>query len=210
MFKNLKRLMAMIPRKGRYFTGLAIIALVSASINILTAFSLMLFVRAAQSSDLQVLYSSIAYMFGGLVMFMVLMPLGNWLYETAVVGGTANIRSLVFKSLMRVKSRWLDARHSGDLTSRATNDIQTAEKAYSMQLVMVIETVLEGLSSAVVMFIADWKLASSFWPWGLLTWLSTVGWQSPWTKLPKRSEGSGSGYRTHLRHRQRQPGHPHV
>lgn len=159
MFKALKRLMAMIPKKGRYFSGLAIIALVSASTNVLFAFALMLFVKAAQSSDLQVLYSSIAYMFGGLVMFMVLMPLGNWLYETAVVGGTANIRSLVFKSLMRVKSRWLDARHSGDLTSRATNDIQTAEKAYSMQLVMVIETVLEGLSSAVVMFIADWKLA---------------------------------------------------
>ena len=159
MFKALKRLMAMIPKKGRYFSGLAIIALVSASTNVLFAFALMLFVKAAQSSDLQILYTSIAIMFGGLVIVLVLMPLGYWLYETAVVGGTANMRSLVFKSLMRVRAPWLDARHSGDLTSRSTNDIQVAEKAYSKDLVQVIEVVLEGLSSAVVMFIADWKLA---------------------------------------------------
>lgn len=159
MFKALKQLMAMIPKKGRYFSGLAIIALVSASTNVLFAFALMLFVKAAQSSDLQILYTSIAIMFGGLVIVLVLMPLGYWLYETAVVGGTANMRSLVFKSLMRVRAPWLDARHSGDLTSRSTNDIQVAEKAYSKDLVQVIEVVLEGLSSAVVMFIADWKLA---------------------------------------------------
>ncbi len=159
MFKTLKRLMAMVTNRGRYFSGLALISIVAASLNILIALALMLFVRAIQSNDLQTLYTSLAVLLGGLVMFLVLMPLGYWLYETAVVGGTANMRSLVFKSLLRIKTRWMDGRHSGDLTSRSTNDIQVAEKAYSQNLVQLVELVMEGVSSGVVMFIVDWKLA---------------------------------------------------
>jgi ATP-binding cassette subfamily B protein len=151
--------MAMVTNRGRYFSGLALISIVAASLNILIALALMLFVRAIQSNDLQTLYTSLAVLLGGLVMFLVLMPLGYWLYETAVVGGTANMRSLVFKSLLRIKTRWMDGRHSGDLTSRSTNDIQVAEKAYSQNLVQLVELVMEGVSSGVVMFIVDWKLA---------------------------------------------------
>jgi ATP-binding cassette subfamily B protein len=69
------------------------------------------------------------------------------------------MRSLVFKGVLRIKTSWLDARHSGDLTSRATNDIQVAEKAYSQNLVQLVELLMEGIASTVVMFIADWKLA---------------------------------------------------
>ncbi|MDD2282135.1 MAG: ABC transporter ATP-binding protein, partial [Eubacteriales bacterium] len=159
MFKTLKRLMAMVKRRGRYLAGLAIISVVSASTNVIMAFALKLFIRAAQSQDMQILYRSIAFMAGGLFLLLVLMPLGYWLYETSVVGGTANMRSLVFKGVLRIKTSWLDARHSGDLTSRATNDIQVAEKAYSLNLVQLVELLMEGIASTVVMFIADWKLA---------------------------------------------------
>lgn len=159
MFKTLKRLMAMVKNKGRYLAGLVIISVVSASTNVIMAFALKLFIRAAQSRDMQILYRSIAFMAGGLFLLLVLMPLGYWLYETSVVGGTANMRSLVFKSVLRIKTSWLDARHSGDLTSRATNDIQVAEKAYSQNLVQLVELLMEGIASTVVMFIADWKLA---------------------------------------------------
>lgn len=159
MFKTLKRLMAMVTNRGRYFSGLALISMVAATFNVLLSYSLMLFVRAAESLDLHVLYSSIAFMFGGLAIFLVLMPLGYWLYETAVVGGTANMRSLVFKSLLRIKTGWMDGRHSGDLTSRSTNDIQVAEKAYSQSFVQLVRLVMAGISSGIVMFIVDWKLA---------------------------------------------------
>jgi ABC-type multidrug transport system fused ATPase/permease subunit len=175
MFKTLKRLMSMVKKRGRYITGLLLISIVSASTNVTAAFALKFFVRAAQTKDIQILYTSIAFMAGGLFLFLVLMPLGYWLYETSVVGGTANMRSQVFKSLLRLKTRWLDGRHSGDLTSRATNDVQEAEKAYSQNLVQMVELLMEGIASAVVMFIVDWKLALPLVFLGLVSvWLNRM------------------------------------
>ena len=159
MIKTWKRLMSMIEKKNRYFLGLAIVSLSSGGSMAVVAYALKFFARGAETLDIRMLYTSLLFMLAGLVALIVFTPLGYWLYETSVVGGTANLRSCVFKSILRLKTRWLDSRHSGDLTSRTTNDIQEAEKAYSQNLIQLFEVLAQGIACTVVMIFVDWKLA---------------------------------------------------
>lgn len=159
MIASLRKLLTNITRPGRYILGLILIGLVSATLNILFGIALMSFVNSAQFSDMDMLYSSIAYMAIGIASLAVLMPLGYWLVDTAVVHSTANLRSRVFGRALRLTASWLEKRHSGDLTSRATNDIQAAEQAYSTNIINVLEVLFGGIGCLTAMLVVDWKLA---------------------------------------------------
>jgi ATP-binding cassette subfamily B protein len=49
--------------------------------------------------------------------------------------------------------------HSGDLLSRMTNDIRTAENAYGWQLAMLLMALLSGIGSIAVILSLNWKMA---------------------------------------------------
>lgn len=159
MIASLRKLLTNITRPGRYILGLILIGLVSATLNILFGIALMSFVNSAQFGDMDMLYSSIAYMAIGMASLAVLMPLGYWLVDTAVVHSTANLRRRVFGRALRLTASWLEKRHSGDLTSRATNDIQAAEQAYSTNIINVLEVLFGGIGCLTAMLVVDWKLA---------------------------------------------------
>lgn len=159
MIASLRKLLATINRPGRYILGLALISLVSATLNIFFGFGLMAFINSARFTDSSMLYSSLIFVFATAFGLAVLMPLGYWLTDTAAVHGTANLRRRVFKSALRLTASWLEKRHSGDLTSRATNDILAAEKAYSLDLVNLAEVLFGGLGCLTAMLVVDWKLA---------------------------------------------------
>lgn len=150
--------MAMVEQKGRYFLGLAIVSLSSGGSVAMVAYALKYFMLGAETLQVNTIYTGLILMIIGHFAIVFLTPIGYWLYETSVVGGTANLRSLVFKSIMGLKTPWLDSKHSGDITSRCTNDIQEAEKAYSQNLINLVELLGQGLISIAVMFYTDWKL----------------------------------------------------
>lgn len=159
MIATLRKLMTMVNRPGRYITGLLLVGLVAATMNIFIGIAFMLFINSAQSADIQLLYTSLIYMSISLVAIFVLMPLGYWLYDTAVVHSTANLRRQVFRRALRLTASWLETKHSGDLTSRATNDVQAAEQAYSTNTVNIVEVLLSGIGCVLAMLIVDWRLA---------------------------------------------------
>ncbi|MTI96946.1 MAG: hypothetical protein FH749_16005 [Firmicutes bacterium] len=99
------------------------------SINIFMGFAFSLFITAAERADVQILLTSTIYILITLAILFVLMPLGYWLFDTAVVHGSANLRRQVFRRALRLSAAWLETKHSGDLTSRTTNDVQAAEQA---------------------------------------------------------------------------------
>ena len=159
MFATLRKMLAMVNRPGRYITGLTLIGIVAASLNILVGFAFMLFVNAAETKSMELLYNSLIFMLIALAGLVIFMPLGFWLFDSAIVHSTANLRRQVFRRALRLTAPWLETKHSGDLTSRATNDIQTAEKAYSTDTVRLVEVLLGGIGSMAAMLIVDWKLA---------------------------------------------------
>jgi ATP-binding cassette subfamily B protein len=159
MFASLRKLLAMVKKPGRYSAGLIIIGIVAASINIFFGLALMLFVNAAEAADLTLLVNSMIFLLTAMATLMVLMPLGYWLVETSVAHSTANLRCQFFRRALRLTASWLERRHSGDLTSRGTTDIQTAEQAYATDVVNLVEILLGGLGCMAAMVYVDWKLA---------------------------------------------------
>lgn len=175
MIATLRQLMAFVTRPGRYISGLIIIGLVAATMNIFVGVSFMLFITAAETGNMQLLIDSVIYIAIALVLLIVFVPLGYWLYETAVVHSTANLRRQVFRRALRLTASWLETKHSGDLTSRATNDVQAAEQAYSINIVNVVEVLLGGIGCAAAMFVADWKLALGIVAFGALrVWVNSL------------------------------------
>jgi len=118
MIATLRKMLALVSRRGRYITGLSIIGIVAATINIFIGFAFMLFVNAAETGSMDLLTNSLTFMLIALATLLVLMPLGYWLFDTAVVHSTANLRRQVFRRALRLTASWLETRHSGDLTSR--------------------------------------------------------------------------------------------
>lgn len=158
MIATLRRILAFVDRPGRYLCGLVLIGLVSATMNILVGLSFMLFINAAVGADMQLLYRSLVFMLSALALLLVIMPLGYWLLDSAVVHGTANLRRQIFKRALHLTAPWLEKQHSGDLTSRSTTDVLTAEQAYSTNVVNVVEVLLGGIGSMTAMILVDWKL----------------------------------------------------
>lgn len=168
MLATLRKMLAMINRPGRYITGLVLIGIVSATMNIFIGFAFMLFVNAAESASWELLYNSLTFMLIAIACVGVLMPLGYWLFDTAVVHGSANLRTRIFSRALHLRASWLEKQHSGDLTSRATNDVQTAEQAYSVNTANLVEVLLGGIGCMAAMLIVDWKLALVMVAFGLL------------------------------------------
>ncbi len=168
MIASLRKLLTTITRPGRYILGLIIIGLVSATLNIFFGFGLMAFVNAAQFASIEMLYNSLIFVGIAMASLFVLMPLGYWLVDTAVVYSTANLRRRVFGQSLRLTASWLEKKHSGDLTSRATNDIQAAEQAYSENLISVMDVLFGGIGCMTAMLVVDWKLAIALVIFGVI------------------------------------------
>src|SRR5690554_2678782 len=159
MTATLRKMMAMVQKPGRYISGMILIGIVAASLNILTGLALMFFINAAENLDWQLLYRILGFMSIALLVLLVLMPLGYWLFDSSVVYTSTNLRRRVFQRALRLPASWLGKQHSGDLTSRATTDIQTAEQAYSTNTANLVKVLLGGLGSLAAMLFVDWKLA---------------------------------------------------
>lgn len=168
MIASLRKLLTTITRPGRYILGMAMIGLVSATLNIFFGFGLMAFINAAQYASIERLYSSLIFVGIGIVSLSILLPLGYWLVDTAVVHSTASLRHRVFSRSLRLTASWLEKKHSGDLTSRATNDIQAAEQAYSIHLIDIVEVLFGGIGCMAAMLVVDWKLAIALVIFGVI------------------------------------------
>ena len=186
MIASPRNLLAMVKKPGRYSAGLIIIGIVAASINIFFGLALMLFVNAAEAADLTLLVNSMIFLLTAMATLMVLMPLGYWLVETSVAHSTANLRRQFFRRALRLTASWLERRHSGDLTSRGTTDIQTAEQAYATDVVNLVEILLGGLGCMAAMVYVDWKLALVIVLIGLVRVGINTSSPSPWRRRPPR------------------------
>jgi ATP-binding cassette subfamily B protein len=175
MIAALRKMLAMVKHPGRYTAGLILIGIVSASMNIFIGLAFKLFINAAESASWEALYQSLALFLTAVAFMLVIMPLGYWFYETAVVHSTANLRRQVFQRSLRLTASWLEKRHSGDLTSRATTDVHTAEQAYSTNIVNLVEITMAGIGSMAAMLFVDWKLGLGLVAFGAIrVWINAL------------------------------------
>ncbi|NLG37892.1 MAG: ABC transporter ATP-binding protein [Clostridiales bacterium] len=158
--RTLRRLLGLLgPVSARYWTGLLMVVPQNLFFNIIMSISLVLLLQSAERRDVRLFMSAVAFVSASLFIFLVVVAVGGYIYACAVARANGHLRKRVFGHLQRMPMSWFEDRHSGDMISRLTNDVQAAEQAWSTQLGASIAAIIMGVGSGVTMFLLDWRAA---------------------------------------------------
>lgn len=158
--KEFFRLMTyMKPRMKSYLVGLLGQSIGNAGLYIMLAFVLKYLVKAADDGDMSLIFDALQLVGTMLVLVVILLPVLFYLYKKAVRVTIVELKKQVFRKIQKLPIDYFEKNHSGDMTSRSTNDILLAEKIFTEGLREIATTSILGLGSAVIMFVLDWKIA---------------------------------------------------
>ncbi len=135
-----------------YVIGILGTSMQSFGSNLIFARSLKGLTQAGLARDMGLLHRELFTMGIRLLIFILAVPLFAWFFQSSVARTTAHIRSRLFHQIQQLSMKQIAENHSGDLLSRMTNDVQTAENAYGWQLALPLMAVLSGIGSIVVIF----------------------------------------------------------
>ncbi len=85
-------------------------------------------------------------------------PIFTYMAQCSAAVTTGNIRKNVFSKVNVLPLTFIKGRHSGELVSRLTNDINEVEKAYSNYFIDFSSRILMGIGTLIFTFILDWRL----------------------------------------------------
>lgn len=155
-----KRLMGLLgPRVYPYAVGLAGVCVTEAGISILAAFVLRDMINAAVEGQMALLLRATMVFAGALPVIAVVNPMSAYLYTRCAKQTITEVRLKLFRHMEDLPAAYYERRHSGDLISRITNDVQAMEQAYTSQLRMVLLAVVFGLGSTTMIFTMNRPLA---------------------------------------------------
>ncbi|MEC0180935.1 ABC transporter ATP-binding protein [Paenibacillus peoriae] len=154
-FRQLISLMK--PHRKRYFTGLFGNSLTNASITILLSFVVHYLLNFAVNGEVQELYRAIYLVSGTFLALSVIAPLCSYMYKRCVKLAIADVRVRLFGHIVKLSYEKAEKRHSGDLVSRMSNDVQTLEQAYTVHIRSIILEISLFFGSLVIMMALDWR-----------------------------------------------------
>lgn len=155
---TLARLLSMVERKGWYWAGLAGTSLTPMLRNLIVAIWLMTVIDTAIASDIPGIIKGSLWGFVAMLLLSLYQILFNYAWEKGVTLTTASIRRRVFDHVQRLPFAYSQNHHSGDIISRATNDIKITEEAYGINLQLLLSDLLGAVISLVIVFGISWQL----------------------------------------------------
>ncbi len=158
--QSLKRLLTFVKPDGkRFWAGLALGSVQDLVMQLVLAFGLILLFRSMTEKRPDVLVQGLMLMVGGFLVLGIISYVGDLFYGQAGLRASGRMRKGLVRHLLRLPASWFDARHSGDVLSRATADMQAAEQAIGWHLMFPVRTVVSGIGGAIAMFVLDWRVA---------------------------------------------------
>lgn len=197
--KELLRIFRFIkPNKLAYFAVLFGDILTQICFNLLKPIVLKMMIDASVKSDMHMLENglllTVMVSLLGMISFVTIEFFLFRSYELT----TTNIRSKLFRNILKLPVSYIEQHHSGDTVSRLTNDIDIMQSAYSWPLRMILVTLLSGIGSALVMFILDWRVSVVLIVIGLISLFISIKQKSTLRKLHDRIQKSMGHYTENL------------
>lgn len=155
---TLARLLSMVERKGWYWAGLAGTSLTPMLRNLIVAIWLMTVIDTAIASDIPGIIKGSLWGFVAMLLLSLYQILFNYAWEKGITLTTASVRRRVFDHAQRLPYSFHQSHHSGDIISRATNDVKTAEEAYGINLRLLVSDLLSVFISLAIVFGMSWQL----------------------------------------------------
>lgn len=158
-FKSLIRLIKRLKKhRGMYLFSAFLSVIGDFGFNSAFAFGTMFIIDSLEKNSLVRLKSGVIFLVVSILSVIFIVYFGSLLFNTVVAKISGRLRRDVFDHVIKLPVSWFEERHSGDILSRLTNDIQAAENAWGGQLIFPITAVVSGIGSAVVMVSIDWLM----------------------------------------------------
>jgi len=163
-YKELIFMLRLLGRiKFRYFAGMLLFSLASASMPIILAFVFKLLIDAVLSGEIAGLRDAVVLLASAFAGLAAVSSLSGYLFQTAVKRAMVRLRVQLFETLCAMQPDQSARIHSGTAASLFANDVPVMERAYTEAFQTTLHFVLLGLGSIAAMFYLDWRF-----PAGLL------------------------------------------
>jgi ATP-binding cassette subfamily B protein len=150
------------PLKGSkvlYVGVLLIISLVEAAMPIVAAFVYIDIFNATLSKDMDLLIRGTMLFLISLLAAIIILPIAKFQYSIIVKKMMNLIRQDIFGAIIHTTQSEIDSKHSGDILSRATNDLNKLEEIYTNHFRVISQAIVYCLGSIVTMIILDWRFS---------------------------------------------------
>jgi ABC-type multidrug transport system fused ATPase/permease subunit len=169
-FKDYFRIFKYIkPSKPSYIAIITLDCLTEISFYLLSPIVMKLMIDAAVSLDPAILHK-------GIVLTLVISGIGmvsfvslEYFLFSSFYKTTSFLRVKLYEKLLKLPISYSETHHSGDTLSRLNNDVRTMQDAYGWPFRMILVRLLSGISSALVMFLLDWRVSILLLTIGLLS-----------------------------------------
>ena len=147
------------PKHRKYIVGLSARVVLTTIERLYIAYLLKLLTDAIVGGNKTQFVSVLVTLIIFYAVLTAVAPFVLYLWRSAVVEGTANIRETIFKHIQRLPLGYHELHHSGDALSILTNDAAAAERAYQEDFYTLVEVIVQGVGAAILMFYVKWELA---------------------------------------------------
>lgn len=165
MFKSFKqceffRLISfMHPRVLEYFSSLIAFSISGVGMSIIIAFVFKNVIETAQNTQIYKLSESVVIVSITILLLIILTPVFRYIFVRCVKLTMAEIRLQVFSHIEKLPISYHEKRHSGDLMSRLTNDMQVVEEAYMDVIYSFVSGLITGIFTVTAMIVLNWMVA---------------------------------------------------
>lgn len=156
--RTLSRLLSMVEGKQWFWPGLVGSSLTPTLRNLIVAVWLMTVIDTAIAGDILGIVKGTIWGFAAMLLLSLYHILFNYAWEKGVTLTTASIRRRVFDHVQRLPYGFSQNHHSGDIISRATNDIKVTEEAYGVNLQLLLSDLMGAVISLAIVFWVSWQL----------------------------------------------------
>ena len=116
---------------------------------------------------------------GSFVIAFILQPLFKYLHQCCAIKAMGNIRMNVFKHMGSLTVKNFEGRHTGDLITRITNDIDAIQKVYMNHIPMLSFAFIHGTVAIISMLLMNWQFAIIAIVIGLVSVLISILFSKP-------------------------------
>jgi ABC-type multidrug transport system fused ATPase/permease subunit len=159
------------PRKWTYILSTLAAAVVRIWPNFVLALIMRDMLNAVARQENTLAIRAVIIAVGTLPVWLPAYCLSEYVKKRCVRQLMTEIRVKVFRHLEALPVSSFEHRHSGDLISRCTNDLQTQEGIFLDQIPSLIYAVVAGLGSLIFIFILEWRIGFLVFSMGIITTL---------------------------------------
>lgn len=181
--QTMKKTFNIINNKKLYWPGITLRSLFQLLNNLLIGYWFYVVIDSALAGDIQGVLRGTIVGFIFMIVLAIFLGVSSRMYESAIATTTGKIRKLVINKILKLPMKYKDDNHSGDLISRATNDIKEMERVFGPTFLMFLSNSFGAVGAIIFMMFINWRIALGVLTLATFTTLLNIPFVNPLKKI---------------------------